>query len=303
MPNPKRLVKPLMEFQFPLIGEKVRGLLINIDRDLERLSGDMTQVDLLGNHAHLLNQFVRFATNSYESVLYFAGDTPDDPRRKANYAISIPPINRQLLDLLFTMVYLLDEFTPRVREYMRSGWREIFEERHQIMTTFSADPQYRQHAKNLENLLDDLGRGLCLTDEEKKNPRDFPYWPHPDQIQDRPSSSKAFLRHLNKWFYHDTSAQSHLTFGGLLKVSMFLLADRIEEGDRFVIQNRYFQQFRGQQLSRTLMITLAIATEADAYCRLRNKETIKYVWPILSETFVEAKELWDLRYRDIANSY
>jgi hypothetical protein len=299
----KRVMRPLKEFKFPIIGEKVRGLLINVDRDLERLSGSLTQVDLLGNHAHLLNEFVRFAANSYESALYLAGDTPEDPRRKENYVISIPPINRQLLDLLFTLIYLLDDFKPRVREYMRSGWREIYEERHNIATTFSGDPQYRQHVKNLGVLLSDLANGLRLTAEEKKHPRSFEYWPHPDRIQDLPSKSRPFLRHLNKWFYHDTSAQSHLTFGGLLKVSMFLLADRLEEGQRFIIQNRFLQQFRGQQLARTLMFTLAIATEADAYCKLKNQDTIKYVWPILSDTFVEAGELWDLRYRELASSY
>jgi hypothetical protein len=303
MPKPKRLVKSLKQFEFPIIGERVRGLLINVERDLERISGNLSQVDLLENHAHLLNQFVRFATNSYESVLYFAGDTPEDPRRKENYAISIPPINRQLLDLLFTMVYLLDDFKPRVREYMRSGWREIFEEQDQIRTSFPSDPDYRQHVRNLGALLGDLGNGLRLTDKEKKNPREFPYWPHPGSIQNLPSKSRPFLRHLNKWFYHDTSAQSHLTFGGLLKVSMFLIADRLEDSDRFIIQNRFLQQFRGQQLSRTLIFTLAIVTEADAYCRLKNHDVIRLVWPILADTFVEAKELWELRYQNLASSY
>jgi hypothetical protein len=36
-------------------------------------------------------------------------------------------------------------------------------------------------------------------------------------------------------------------------------------------EKRFLQQFRSHQMSRTLMITLAVATEADAYCRLENK--------------------------------
>ena len=73
--------------------------------------------------------------------------------------------------------------------------------------------------------------------------------------------------------------------------------------DQELIEKRFLQQFRGQQLSRTLMLTLAIATEADAYCRLNNKQVIRYIWPIVAETFVEAKELWELRYRALSESY
>lgn len=152
-------------------------------------------------------------------------------------------------------------------------------------------------------MLESLGASLLLSDEDRKNPASLPYWPHPDKLADSPGASRPFLRHLNKWFYHDTSAQSHLTFGGLLKVSMFFLAKDIGGEDQRLIEDRFLQQFRGQQVSRTLIITLAIATEADTYCRLRNQEAIRFIWPILAESFVEAKELWDLRYRALSESY
>lgn len=294
---------PLKKFDYKVIGERVWGLLTNVDRDLRRKSGDTKSVDLYGDHAHLLNLFVRCAMNSYEAVLYFGGDLPDDPRRKKNFVIAIPPVNRQLLDLLFTVVHLLDDFDTRVRHYMRAGWREVYEEQHKLRTTFSHDPDYRAHIRNLGTLLESLGTSLLLSEEDRRNPDSLPYWPHPDDLADLPGASRPFLRHLNKWFYHDTSAQSHLTFGGLLKISMFFLAKDIGGEDQRLIEGRFLEQFRGQQLSRTLMITLAIATEADAYCHLRNQQAIRFIWPILAETFVEARELWDLRYRALSESY
>jgi len=295
--------RPLKNFDYKIIGERVWGLLINVDRDLRRKSGDVVRPDLFANYAHLLDIFVRCAMNSYEAVLYFGGDVPEDTRRKPNFVVAIPPINRQLLDLLFTVVYLLDDFPPRVRHYMKAGWRELSEERHQLKTTFGKDPDFKAHIRNLGEMLEDLGRSLGLTVAEKKTPSSLPYWPHPDKLQDLPSGSRPFLRHLNKWFYHDTSAQSHLSFGGLLKISFFFLAESIGGEDQELIEKRFLQQFRGQQLSRTLMLTLAIATEADAYCRLNNKQVIRYIWPIVAETFVEAKELWELRYRALSESY
>lgn len=303
MRKPKGPLKPLKNFDYKVIGERLWGLLINVDRDLRRQSGELTQVSLLDNYAHLLDIFVRCAMNSYQAVLYFAGDIPEHPRRKKNFVIAVPPVNRQLLDLLFTIVYLLDDVGPGVRWYMRAGWRELFEEQHQLKGAFSRDPEYRAHIRNMDGLLADLGKSLELTKEEKKNASSMRYWPHPDQIGDLPSKSRPFLRHLNKWFYHDTSAQSHLTFGGLLKISMFFLAEDIGGEKQRLIEDRFLQQFRGQQMSRTLMIALAIATEADAYCRLRNQRAIRFIWPILADTFVEAKELWELRYRQLSESY
>ena len=106
-----RELKPLRKFDYKIIGEQLHGLLTNIDRDLRRKS-EALPVSFLDNAPHLLNIFVRCATNSYNAVLYFAGDIPEDPRRKPNFVIAVPPINRQLLDLLFTIVYLLDDYRP-----------------------------------------------------------------------------------------------------------------------------------------------------------------------------------------------
>lgn len=293
-----RELKPLRNFDYKVIGEHLHGLLTNIDRDLRRKSGTFPAT-LLDNAPHLLNIFVRCAVNSYNAVLYFAGDIPEDSRRKPNFVIAVPPINRQLLDLLFTIVYLLDDYRPRVREYMRSGFRELVEEQHHWKTTFGNDAEYKAHIRNMDQLLIDLAGNLEISPDIRKDVRSLPYWPHPDKLKDLKSQSRPFLRHLNQWFYHDTSAQSHLTFGGLLEISFFFLAEHLGGEDQEMIEQRFLQQFRGQQMSRTMMVTLAIAAEADAYCKLGNNQKIRFIWPILADTFVEAKELWDKRYEEL----
>jgi hypothetical protein len=111
----RHVPKPLREFDYKLVAEKLDGLLINIDRDLQRLGNQALQRRQLDFErcVLLLNVLIRFARNSYDAVRYVAGNTPEDDRRRPNYVMVLPAINRQLLDLLFSLVYMLDELSPR----------------------------------------------------------------------------------------------------------------------------------------------------------------------------------------------
>jgi hypothetical protein len=87
-----------------------------------------------------LKAAVRFTKNSYEAVRYLAADTPEDYKRKPNYILVTPTINRQLLDLLFTLVYMFDDYPNRALEYERAGWRESVEEYNRLRARFGKDP-------------------------------------------------------------------------------------------------------------------------------------------------------------------
>ena len=121
----RHIPKPLREFQYPLVAGKMDGLLINIDRDLQRRGNQALQRGEGDTERclTLLNLMVRFARNSYDAVRYVAGNTPEDDRRRPNYVLVVPTINRQLLDLLFSLVYMLDDLSVRSLQYQRAGWR------------------------------------------------------------------------------------------------------------------------------------------------------------------------------------
>lgn len=136
-------LKPLRKFDYALVAERMDGLLINVDRDLQRLGNQAASANAPERERRisLLNVIVRFAGNSYEAVRYVAGDTPEDHRRRPNYVLVIPAINRQLLDLLFTLVYMLDDFDVRSLQYQRAGWRELEEEYRMFKTHFAKDAE------------------------------------------------------------------------------------------------------------------------------------------------------------------
>lgn len=293
-----RPMKPLRRFDYGLIRERLDGLLINVDRDLQRR----------GSEAHrsghrdeercllLLNLFIRFAINSYNAVRYVAGDTPEDPRRKSNYVMVLPAINRQLLDILFSLVYMLDDLSGRSLRYQRAGWRELYEQYQFMKSHFSKDPEWKNHFQNVKGVLERLVAEYGITAEDRKDPKLVPFWKHPFELKDEKTASRPFLRYLEKWLYADTSAQAHFSFGGLVMVAPFLVAEIVGGEDAEIVNSRIIQQYRYIHLSRTALVALAIATEIDAFCKLGNSGAADYLWNIFAEYSAEAKEMVEYRY-------
>lgn len=296
----KAAAKPLLDFDYGLVSSRLQGLFINIDRDLQRLvdQSASTNSEEAQRRFTLLNVMFRFALNSYETVLYFGGDAPEDRRRKPSYVIVAPSANRQLLDLLFSLAYMVDDFGPRSLAYQKSGWRELHEELHFFRGRFSGDVAWKEYLKQGKLVLDDMARRCHITPEEKKRPQAIPYWKTPYQLIQEQTPCREYLKYLEMWLYKDTSAQAHLAFGGLLRVAGFLVADLVGDDAKQLVKDRPLKAYRSQHLSRTAFIVLAVATEIDTLCNLGNHASIDYLWVILGAYLPEAKELYEIRYQN-----
>jgi hypothetical protein len=297
-------LKPLRTFDYKLVQEPLIGLLTNIDRDLQRRGKQCEDTDAEGLRClGLLNVFIRFATNSFRAVTYLAADTPEDPRRQPNFVLVIAPINRQLLDLLFSLIYMVDDFPTRSLAYQRAGWREFQEEYQMFKNTYSDDPEWHDFFVNYSLALRQQAPllDISLADQRDIKSR-VPYWKHPGELKNKKSKGMKFLRWLDKWLYADTSAQSHLSCGGLLKISPFVIAEVVGGSKQQLVESRVIQQYRFQQMSRTGIVTLALATEINAYCELGYQPKISYLWVIFNEYCAEAREMYEHRYAQLCNS-
>jgi len=153
-----------------------------------------------------------------------------------------------------------------------------------------------RHFSYILERLDELVPLFRITEKEKKIVKLIPYWKHPGDLKGEPTTSRTFLRWLDKWLYGDTSAQAHLSFGGLFVVSPFLVAELVGGQSQEIVEGRMIHQYRFHQFSRTALVTLAIATEIDCYCNLGNREVISYLWALFSEHAPESKEMYRARY-------
>ncbi len=244
---------------------------------------------------------VRFATNAYHAALYLMAETPDDPARRNGYSLIIAPVNRQLLDLLFSLVYMLDDFPNRSLQYQRAGWRESKEEYQKFKTEFARDPEWKAYFISAKRGIDFYGDLFGLTEKEERKPSLIPYWTHPFELKNEQTKSRSFLRWLDKWLYGDTSAQAHLSFGGLLRVAPILVAELVGGQSQEMAEEYMIHQYRFHQFSRTALVVLAIATEVNGYCNLGNDERIAYLWKLFVGHVPEGKDMFKARYEAIVH--
>ena len=106
---------PLEVFDARIVQAPLQGLLRNMDSELvRRLKQVMTSHDSEAERRlSLFLIMLRFTKNSYEAASFLCSDAEDTPKRKREFVLILPPTNRQLLDLLFTLVFMLDDFPSR----------------------------------------------------------------------------------------------------------------------------------------------------------------------------------------------
>src|SRR5580698_1643624 len=92
---------------FKVIGEPLNRLLTAVGNKLSREWPIKYQTVTGGRELFVMN--IRAAQIAFLSSLYLCGDTPSDPRRKADFCVSLPPINRATLDILFTLLFILED--------------------------------------------------------------------------------------------------------------------------------------------------------------------------------------------------
>jgi len=61
----------------------------------------------------MLQSLVIASTNVYEAIKYLCADTPNDPFRKKEFALAVPPMSRVILEALYTIVFTLDDLESR----------------------------------------------------------------------------------------------------------------------------------------------------------------------------------------------
>lgn len=288
--------KPLEAFDFQLIQRKFEGILINVDRDLERrLKAAEKKHEELARQLLLAILMVRIARNSYAALSVLLLDT-DNSQKRRKFVLVVPPVNRQLMDLLCTLVYIRDDFAARSLAFQLASYRDFREEYARYYSRFGNLPEWKNYFSQQRILLSVLGRLLKITRAQKQKPILIPRWFGPFKLSKQKTASHSFLEWVVTWLYGDTSAEAHLTGVGPYAIGGFLLTDLGSEEDRRLAETRAILQYHFRHFSRLIMTVLAIATELDAQFRLQNHMAIAYVWGILAKYVPEAKDMYDERY-------
>ena len=241
----------------------------------------------------LFELLARSLQNTFHTILVLSSDGPQYPLRRED-ALSVPPLARGILDVLFTTVYLFDNLPSRVSQYYKGGWRETWEEHQRFQAKYQSDADWDQWLKGFAKMLDKSATLYGISAPERANPKALPYWPTPGQMLKDGSVDarrRDYLVYLNDWFYKHLSAQSHLSLPGLAMRAGALVRNHDTD-----LRDAHLDKQRSDQVLTSSLIALAFASEVQIECRFDLAERLKYIWTILTSQFGMARELYDPWY-------
>ncbi len=275
---------------FALVWDRLGSLYQAVHNKLERewpVSLDPTEALPV-----LLRGFVLLSANTLKSIGYLCADHPPDANRRPEYALSVPPLARTLMDTLFNIVFLFENPSENIRWYWRSAWREYREDRDRYKERYGDDPRWSEWLETFEKTLEGFREPWFV--EAGTDAKDVRYWPHPGQMlrcSELSEDRRAFLQYLNDWFYKDLSRSSHLSGPGFILRS-FTLFEYPENPKR----EENLVHLKGSSVFTVVTLFLAILSEIEGAVRFGLAPRMEYLWGLLKAHSEEALDLYEKRY-------
>ena len=234
---------------------------------------------------------------TYVATLYLLSDKPDDEKRHLEYAIVVPPLNRTILDLVISVVFIFDDFHHRLCWYFQHGVNEMEDRLENYRKQYGSVPEWNTWFMEVDKVLGQTKENrdaVCANQAHHDN-----YFPHPGKILSKSknlfkdSSLHDYLTYLNDWFYGHLSSASHSSFDGLLEKSAQLL--RMEAKDE--TQTEFAKKYKSDCVFTQITLVLCLVSEIIVGAGFDNKADAAYLWGIVNSYWKEAEELYELRYR------
>jgi len=283
----------LITLPFDTIRSELATALIAVGNKLEREWP--TKWKTYPEAAVILRGTVAVTANTYHTIRILCADPHPHPSVKREFVVSVPPLARTVLDSLFTIGFLFEDLPVRAKWYLKSGWRELYEERQRYQQTYGTDPTWKEQLARQSSFVDQMKVDWGISPLEEANPSTIPWWPNPGQMvrDTRTSQTRTdYLRYLNDWFYRELSSDSHLSWPGLARRSMHFLNKDQEQRDRDL------DKFRSDCLAVTITLVLAILSEIQVELGYDLAQRLKYLWGVLRPGFLMTRELYEFRYEN-----
>jgi hypothetical protein len=236
----------------------------------------------------------RAAENTFWATRFLVADKPTNAARKIEFAVAAAPLVRSLLESLATLVFLFDDLEHRTLWFLQAGWREGVRETDRIRAVRGNDPSWAsviaQNTENLKRLFVPLG----ITHKQALNViHQIKPWPQVGGMAAKLSGArKDFVSYLFDWHYRTLSEEAHPTWYGVGQ-TLRLLDKRLAAGD----QRHELELHRSKQVSVSLTLMLAVATELDRELNFNKSPGARFAWSVLVDADPDVKDFYDTLYR------
>ncbi len=257
---------------FTVIGEPLNKLLVAVGNKLER-EWPQRYRNVTGAR-ELFVMHLRTAHTTYLSALYLCGDIPPDHRRKAEFSVCLPVLNRALLDSLFAILFILEDLPNRCEWFWESDWRELRLELDRYLAEYGNLPEWRSW---LAQLTEHCNRGIAHAKLS------------PTQTAD-PSKLRSWL-----------NVGAMLNFGVSPNVPLpppraFMKYLNDPETEALLKRNKY------GHIGQKVALVLALASEIEAHFNFGLRQEALFVWGVAVPNIVVVEEMYRKRYRELLQS-
>jgi hypothetical protein len=288
-------LKPL---DFNVLGEPLNNLLIALGNKLSREWP--AEYQYVTGARELFVIHLRIAHMTYRSALYLAADIPPDIGRLPEFSVSLPLLNRAILESLFTVLFLLEDVPNRCAWFRESDWRESRLELNRYLAEYGNLPEWETYFEGYARACE-MGLTLAnLSASQTANPGTLRTWPRTGQMVNHgvsphtPSTPvQAFMKYLYDFFYIELSQQAHLGAWGITKRGGFLV-DEIRLLPETAAQVR---QYRYSEIGQSVALVLALASEIELHFNFGLRQDALFVWNLAAPVIVIVNEVYEKRYK------
>jgi hypothetical protein len=294
-------------FNYRLMRDDFHRLLIRVGNELERNWPDK-YVEAASAQLILL-QLVRLAITNYKAIGFICSDVNDGAVRDPLLVLASPSMNRTILEIIVSVLYLLEDLSEHTDEFFRAAWRDEREMLSKYQERYGGRPRWDQFIAVRTEGVNKLEVNLGITDEEKANPNTIRFWPKPNKVLKRlrdehpNSNARAYIQFLNDWLYRELSTQSHLEPRGLGQMGLFFLGMKdlqaISGKDPDGVRERLdqkIQEFRTTEVWIAMTLILSLVSEIETYFSFGIKNDLSYFWGLINAHNEISQEVFKERY-------
>lgn len=303
----------MSQFNMETLQKDFYYLLNEIEKKL-KTEWSAKYVDVVGGK-EIISTFIGTSKTLYKTIIFLCLDKVDDIERDSYYVLSTPQLNRSLMEILFSMIYLLEDFPTHCKLFFKYLLTEKEQKLDALKENFSGIQKWDHYLKDqyikLAKFKCDIEKYLSLTKDEKKKLGNAilqsPHFPSPSRIIKRLNYSDSdnlnILEFLNSTLYMELSSMSHLAPSGVIDFSKFHLPTN---ENIFFYENSIksktdeIQKFRQEQLCISFGLMLALYSEIELNFNYGYKENLNILWLRFNEIGNDfIKELYMQRYCEI----
>ena len=297
-------------FDYGVIKDEFHNLLVAAGNKLEREWP--ARYANAGGGQMILLQLVRLATTTYKAMGFLCADVRDGADRDPLFALATPPLNRTILEIIVSVLYLLEDLPRHTELFYRAAWRDEEEMLIKYRERYSGRPRWDTYIAHRAEMQAKIEANLGITSEEKNDLNKILRWPKPAKVirrlqNDYPHSDAiSFIQFLDDWLYRELSTQSHLEPRGLGELGLYFLGmddlKIISGQDRDGIRARLDEkiaEFRTTQMWTAITLMLALVSEIEVHFAYGLKEKLLFVWTLVNAHNEISKEVFIERYEKL----